>query len=183
MGLTMNSNAVTVTVSGTQLPGGSYKLVSAGVGGSVTGNVTDSVVTVNGAGAVASARLQIVNGELYLNVGVSTLALSSSSPTNGYKDNVVFTAMLQTNGVTAGNAGGTVTFQTNGVSFNTNTVSASSTTSTSLNMLPRGTNVIAAIYSGDANYFASTNTLNQIVTNHPPVATSQTVTRITPGSA
>jgi len=33
------------------------------------------------------------------------------------------------------------------------------------------------VYSGDSNYLGSTNTLNQIVTNHPPVANTATYTR------
>jgi hypothetical protein len=39
-----------------------------------------------------------------------------------------------------------------------------------VNTLPRGTNVITAIYSGDITYVGNTNMLEQIVTNHPPVA-------------
>ena len=34
---------------------------------------------------------------------------------------------------------------------------------------------MAAIYSGDGNYLAATNMLDQIVTNHPPVASVMTV--------
>ena len=43
--------------------------------------------------------------------------------------------------------------------------------------LPRGTDVISVQYAGDATYAGSTNTLNQVVTNHPPVALPMTVTR------
>jgi hypothetical protein len=42
--------------------------------------------------------------------------------------------------------------------------------STSLATLPRGANTIAAEYSGDLLNLASTNSLVQTVTNHPPVA-------------
>lgn len=67
--LTMNDNAVTVTVSGSALTEGSYKLVSVGLGGSVAGSVSSSTVTINGAGAVHNGTLEIIGGELYLNVG------------------------------------------------------------------------------------------------------------------
>jgi hypothetical protein len=43
--------------------------------------------------------------------------------------------------------------------------------------LPRGTNIISIQYSGDDNFLGSTNTLVQVVTNHPPVAGVFTVTR------
>jgi autotransporter-associated beta strand protein len=66
--LTFNNNAATVTVLGaTPLAVGSYKLISAGTGGSVAGSV-NAAATVNGAGVVAghAVSLSIVSGELYL---------------------------------------------------------------------------------------------------------------------
>jgi hypothetical protein len=56
-------------------------------------------------------------------------------------------------------------------------VSGGTATSLAITTLPRGTNVITLVYSGDANYLGSTASLNQIVTNHPPVASVMTVTR------
>ena len=47
----------------------------------------------------------------------------------------------------------------------------------SITNLPRGTNVITVAYLGDSNYVGSTNMLDQIVTNHPPVANPATYTR------
>ena len=43
--------------------------------------------------------------------------------------------------------------------------------------MPRGTNVITVVYLGDSNYLGSTNSLNQVVTNHPPVASNVSYTR------
>ena len=176
--VTFNNNALTVTVSGTALPPGTYKLFSAGNGGAVAGSVSSSIITVNGAGlsTTATPSLQIINGELYLVVGTTTLTLSSSANPSGYKDSINFTVTIKTNGVTAANAGGSVTFFTNSVAFTTNGL-AGGTTNFTLSLLPRGTNLITAIYSGDASYLASTNTLNQAVTNHPSVAAPMTVTR------
>jgi len=106
-------------------------------------------------------------------MSATTLSLTSSAPTNGYQAPVTFTAAVQTNGVTSGNASGYVLFKTNSVIISSNNiVSGGSVSSAAISNLPRGTNVITAVYSGDANYLASTATLNQIVTNHPPVATS-----------
>src|SRR6185437_8668133 len=44
--------------------------------------------------------------------------------------------------------------------------------STNITSLPRGTNQIDAVYSGDAGYLPATNSLAQVVTNHPPVVIS-----------
>jgi len=39
------------------------------------------------------------------------------------------------------------------------------------------TNLITAVYAGDNNYLGSSNSLNQVVTNHPPAATDVTYYR------
>jgi fibronectin-binding autotransporter adhesin len=103
-------------------------------------------------------------------VATTTLTLASSENPSGYLDALTFTANVQTNGTTAGGATGQVIFSASGTPFSTNNVSGGAATSGSISSLPRGTNVINAVYSGDINYLASTNALNQVVTNHPPVA-------------
>jgi hypothetical protein len=94
------------------------------------------------------------------------IALTSSANPSSYGGSVNFTATEQTNGVTAGNATGTVVFSSayNGP-FSTNTMVAGSATSSSLNALPVGPVTITAVYSG-GNYPAGTNTLSQVVS--PP---------------
>ena len=165
--------------TGSALTAGSYKLVSkatTGNAGLVVGAVP-ATFAVGGAGATSSAMLQIINGELYLVVGTTTTALISSENPSGFNDSLGFTATVQSNTVSAGNATGNVIFQINGVALSTNTVTSGSASSASISTLPRGTNVITAIYSGDANYLPSTIVLNQVVTNHPPVAGGATYTR------
>jgi len=105
-----------------------------------------------------------VVGTLTVNLISTSLALSSSANPSGYKDNLNFTAVIS-----PANASGTIQFLTNGTLFDSGTLIAGQTTSPDLS-LPRGTNLITAIYSGDANDSPVTNTLAQIVTNHPPVA-------------
>lgn len=170
--LALSGNVVTVTVSGATLPAGNYKLIARATAGNV-GQVSGTVpatVTVSGAGTMSAAALQIFGGELYLVVGSTTLGLSSSANPSGYLSGVSFTASIRTNGVTAGNATGSVTFYRGATPFSTNALVAGVASSGSLNSLPRGTNAITAIYGGDSNYFGSTNSQDQIVTNHPPVA-------------
>jgi len=72
-----------------------------------------------------------------------------------------------------------VTFTANGNPFSTNGLSSGSATSLAPNALPRGTNLITVVYAGDANYSAGTNSLAQIVTNHPPVAANRAYPRYT----
>jgi hypothetical protein len=100
-----------------------------------------------------------------INKATAAFDLLSPAPTNGYQAAVFFTA---TN--LPVEAASNVVFSANGVSFSTNAVVSGGAASLSLTNLPRGTNLIAAIYAGDLNYLATTNTLNQVVTNHPPVA-------------
>jgi hypothetical protein len=103
-----------------------------------------------------------VNVNVTVNQASPAFTLSSSKNPTGYKESVIFTASLPTNAV------GTVNFLTNGVLFDTRTLSSGSATATN-STLPNGTNLIAAVYSGDSNYLGRTNTLNQVVTNTPPV--------------
>ena len=79
--LTMNNNTVVVTNTGAALVIGSYKIISKGGGGSVSGLVGSSAVSVVGGGLAAGTRagLSIVSGELYLTVAVGSGPVISSS--------------------------------------------------------------------------------------------------------
>ncbi len=70
---------------------------------------------------------------------------------------------------------GTVQFTTNGVNLG-DAVALNSGVAVSLTTnFARGTNLVTAIYSGDANYASVTNTLEQVSTNLPPVAATVTL--------
>ena len=171
--------AFQINNTGALLEPGSYNIVSVSSTqniGQVSGTVP-AVVTVSGAGVAAPATLQITGGALYLVVGATTnsqtpttLALSSSSPTNNYLSSVNFTASVQTNGVTASDATGSVVFSENGTPFSTSVVTGGIASSSSLSSLPIGADIITATYYGDDAYQGSSNTLNQTVTDIPPVA-------------
>ena len=103
---------------------------------------------------------------LTVNLLSSTVAVASSENPSGFKDNVSFTAAT-----TPTSATGSVQFFTNGVAFDVEPVVAGAAVSTNISSLPRGTNFVTAVYSGDASYLSATNSLAQVVTNHPPVAT------------
>lgn len=93
------------------------------------------------------------------NVTVSALATIGSTNvlTATRQLGAAFTGTVQTNGVTATVATGTITFQTNSASLSTNTVAAGSATSATAIVTPPYT--VTAIYSGDSTYISSTNTL------------------------
>ena len=111
------------------------------------------------------------NGTLSINPAATFVRASSTKNPSGYKDTVAYIATLPSD------ATGSVVFSSTNGAFSTNTVSSGSATSLSITNLPRGTNVITVAYLGDGNYLGSSTNLEQIVTNHPPVANVMTVTR------
>ena len=118
-------------------------------------------VTVTAAGGSSTSAVATLTVTLL----PSTVTLATSANPSGYQDNLIFTAS-----VAPANATGTIQFLTNGTAFDLEPLVAGFAISTNLATLPRGTNLIAAAYSGDADFLPATNTLAQIVTNHPPVA-------------
>jgi hypothetical protein len=101
----------------------------------------------------------------------AALALTSSENPSGFREGVNFSAVL-----TPTNAGGTITFLTNGTVFDTELLAAGAAAAPSLASLPRGTNEVDAVYSGDANVLPGTNSIAQVVTNHPPSAAAVSYT-------
>ncbi len=102
---------------------------------------------------------------LTVNLLSSTVALASSANPSGFKDGLNFTASI-----TPTNAAGAIQFFTNGTAFDLEALANGVAVSTNLSTLPRGSNLVTAVYSGDANDLPSTNMLAQVITNHPPVA-------------
>ena len=178
--LTLSAGTVfNIDNAGAALTPGSYPIVSKTNAGLVAGTVPAAVVVSDG-GTTSFAYLEIIGGQLFLTVSpvgeVSTLA-STENPA-GYLDTVAFNSSIKTNGVTDGTAVGSVTYYANGNAFSTNPLSSGATTSAGINTLQRGTNVITAIYSGGGNYPSSTNTLLQVVLDHPPVASNANYSRV-----
>ena len=116
-------------------------------------------------------NVSATNGTLTISQANTFVGASSSENPSGFKDTVSYTATLPAD------ATGSVVFSSTNGAFSTNAVSSGSATSFSITNLPRGTNVITVDYLGDGNYLGSTTNLNQIVTNHPPVANVMAVTR------
>ncbi len=151
----MNNNVTTIWVAGsTPLPVNSYRLIAKGTGGSVSGVVSNSLVSADGAGAVAGASLQIISGELYLNIhgaNPTTTTLSPSSAAQTYGGAVPFTAT-----VSPANATGIVTFSdgttTYGASALTNGQAALTVAG---GVLSAGVYQMTASYSGNSTYAPS----------------------------
>ena len=104
-------------------------------------------------------------------VPVTQYAFYASENPSGFKDGVSFTAN-QPAGAT-----GNAVFLTNNVPLSTNALSSGAATSAVTALLPRGTNLITVEYAGDGTYADLTNTLEQVVTNHPPVAATYNLAR------
>jgi hypothetical protein len=155
----------------TALPGQTNSGLSLGPVDST--NAGNYLVVVTSAGGVSTSAV----ATLTVNLISTSLALNSSANSSGYKDTVNFTV-----NIAPANAAGAIEFLTNGVVFDNETLVAGQTSSAGLATLPRGTNVISAIYSGDPGHLPATNTLAQIVTNHPPTAVSAFYTRPSGGA-
>jgi autotransporter-associated beta strand protein len=101
----------------------------------------------------------------------TAVGVASSANPSGYRDAVNFTAQLPAL------ATGTAVFSSVAGAFSTNAVGGGSAVSLAIATLPRGTNAITVAYGGDGNFVGSTNTFNQVVTNHPPVASGTILSR------
>jgi autotransporter-associated beta strand protein len=84
------------------------------------------------------------------------LLLTSSCPTSGENLPVTFHATVQTGGVTATAATGTVTFLKNGLSIGSASLVNGEAYSATIADLPLGTTTFTAEYAGDGQYGAST---------------------------
>ena len=133
-----------------------------------TGNFTNFTLPALTGVLIWNTNGLATNGTISVVVGISptALALTSSVNPSGYLGAVNFTAT-----VTPTNAAGSVTFYNGATPFSTNALVAGVTTSGNISTLARGTNTITAIYGGAVNFYGSTNTLAQVVTNHAPVTT------------
>lgn len=162
--VTISSSSVSGTVSNVKYNGASTVPTATGTNIITADFVPNDTVNYNTLAGVSAGNFVISRAT------TSVGAISSENP-SGYKDAVTYTATLPAD------ATGNVVFSSTNGAFSTNAVSSGSGSSLSIPNLPRGTNVITVAYLGDGNYFGSTNTLNQIITNHPPVASVMTVTR------
>ena len=170
------TNAPYSTLSVTNFVGSDSVIVASGLGGLAGATVGSQAITSFGSLALGGASatnytLTGASGVVVITNAYAGGAMTSSANPDGYRDSVKFTNTLPID------ATGYVLFKASNVLFSSNILSggiASSLTSTNL---PRGTNLITAIYSGDGNYLSSTNSLNQVVTNHAPVASGNTYAR------
>jgi len=130
-------------------------------------------VTLTAGGQASDYSVGIPSAALLANITPATTFVGASSSENpsGYKDTVSYTATLPAD------ATGSVVFSSPNGPISTNTVSGVSTTSLAIGSLPHGTNLITVAYLGGGNYLGSTNSVEQIVTNHPPAASANTYSR------
>lgn len=164
------TNAAAAILSVTNNVGSDDVTVASGVGGLADSSISTQAITSFGTlalGGIQASNYTLTGASGFVTITQvnTTVTLSSSSNPSGYLDALTFTA-----NVTPTNATGSVTFFNGATPLSTNNLVAGVATSDSINSLPRGTNTITAIYGGDMNDPAATNTLDQVVTNHPPVA-------------
>lgn len=162
------TNAVAAILSVANKVGSDDVAIASGTGGLAGATVGVQAITSFGdltIGGTTAGNYTLLGagGSVMITQAAPAIVIGSSENPSGYKDSISFTATLPED------ATGSVNFKTNGILFDTESLSGGSAASVATTLLPRGTNVISVEYSGDANYSANTNSLNQIVTNHPPV--------------
>ena len=158
------SVANTVGSDNVTVASGTGDLAGAGIG---TQAITSLGTLALGGIQASNYTLTGASGSVTITQANIAVTVSSSSNPSGYLDALTFTA-----NITPADATGSVTFFNGATPFSTNNLVAGTAVSASINTLPRGTNTVTAIYGGDGNYLAGTNLLDQIVTNHPPVASN-----------
>jgi len=127
----------------TALQAGDYSAVASAAGGSSTSAVASLEVQ----------RLPIV------------LTLTASSNPVGFRDSVSFGI-----GLAPANASGSVQLFTNGAALAPASPLPAGGIAIATAALPRGSQNVTAVYSGDELYLPATNSLVEVVTNHPPAA-------------
>lgn len=104
-------------------------------------------------------------------------AVSSSSNPALPGTAITFTATVSAISPGIGPPTGTVQFLTNGVLFDTETLTSGSASSSPISTLPHGNNAITAEYSGDSDFLGNTGSLTQTI-DTPPVAGMQYLTTV-----
>jgi hypothetical protein len=131
-----------------------------------------------------------------VNAGGTTVAVSSSSPTSDFGQQVTFSATVTSNQDGAGTPTGTVQFTADGKPLGDPVeLSGGRASSKPVATLTPGTHEVAAVYSGDAHFLGDSDSLTQTVnlaatsvtlsSDHNPSTYGENVTftaKITPGS-
>ena len=180
--LTTATSASVLLINGAQAGNVFWQVGSSatlGTGTAFDGNIlADQSITFNYQASL-SGRAFAMNGAVTMDDNVITvptkastsMTVSSSENPAGYRDSVIFSATMPAP------ATGSMLFLTNGVVFNTISLTGGVAICSATTFLPRGTNAITAQYVGDGNYWGSTNTIYQVVTNHPPIVSKISYTR------
>ncbi len=110
------------------------------------------------AASTSATLTQVVNKD------TTTTLLSSSVNPSKFGQAVTFTAKVVANPPGSGTPGGTVSFSADGVQIGgPATLVGGQATSSAVTSLSPGTHLIAAVYSGDSNFFPSSASLTQVV--------------------
>jgi len=101
----------------------------------------------------------------HIEINANPAGISSSENPSGFTDNVTFTA----NFAGYGTPTGTAQFLTNGVALGAPVPLTNGMAALATSLLPRTNNLVSVAYSGDTLNPPVTNSLTQVVLNHPPV--------------
>lgn len=176
----------TVTFAGTEFTTGmlynsdgvtSVTLTSGGTASNATAGPYSIVPSAAVGSGLANYSITYSNGTLTVNQASTTMAIATSGSPALPGSNATFTATLSITAPGAGTPSGGVQFLTNGIAAGsvvpfTNLMAQYSTTT-----LPHATNLVTALYAGDSNFIASSNSLSEII-NTPPIAGTANYSRL-----
>ena len=164
--------------------------------GTASGNGTDVSLAINDLSNVVSVRFDFSGGQQNGWVSYGELAVFGTSSKSPYPTptqtvlnssvnpsspgtSVTFTATVLDSGVTAASATGHIVFLIDGADVATSAI-ANGTATYATSTLAGGIHTITSVYSGDADYATSANSLTQTI--YQPPAVSETDLSLTGGS-
>jgi phospholipase C len=153
------------------VPAGSTNIVAIDTSANVIGTATNAFGTFTNSGwydltvTASGDNLFVRRFAGHIETAPAPAGIVSSENPSGFKDNVTFTGTF----VGYGTPTGTAQFMSNGVALGSPITLINGAASLSTALLPRGTNQISVVYSGDSLNASVTNSLTQEVLNHPPV--------------
>jgi len=156
------------------VPGNSTNVVFVDASTNVVGTATNLFGTFTNTGwydltvTASSDSLFVRRFAGHIETSANPAGIISSENPSGFKDLVTFTATFAGYGIPTG----TAQFLTNGVALGAPVVLNNGLASIATALLPRTNNLVSVVYSGDALNSSVTNSLTQVVLNHPPVPTT-----------
>jgi hypothetical protein len=134
-----------------------------------------AITVTNGTLSATNYSFGFVNGQMTITAASSALAVSTSANPSPTGSNVTFTATVTAVSPGSGTPTGTIQFLADGLALGSPTFMSGGIAGVTSASLAHGSHTITARYTGDGNFFGSTNNLspNQVINSQPVAVTDQ----------